>query len=433
MEQSFASEQSLRNSLRNVQRILHDELPAPADGTVAGRPLAELDPQFAGGNLEGASITLFGSLDACEDIYRRAAADCTCFAFQTFEFLSAWSKTVGAAQNVSEHIVCVTDRGGCPLLILPLAIHRETFPRTLRFLGGDLTDYNAPVIDAAFAREIRSGDFSRLWRVVLSLLPGFDAVWLRRMPPTVEDVPNPMLELRGTEVTDHAHAVVLPESFADYAAPRSTQFFAKNRQYRRKLARTGALVFSVADDATERRRILQAMMRHKSHWLIESGLPDQYALPGYPAFYERLTDTQMQEGSVFVSALLLDNEPIGFVWGMVFRARFYVLVTTHDAKWRPLSAGRLAVESVLQWCIDAPDVRIFDMTIGDENYKQRWTDQPLALNEHISYRTPRGAAFVAARRLRNVLRKNERARALFEKARALSERAKALFKPTDKD
>jgi CelD/BcsL family acetyltransferase involved in cellulose biosynthesis len=429
VEQSLASKQRIQGSQHIVQRILHDEA---TEGAVRSQRLADLDPQFAGGNLDGASVTLYASLEECEGVYRQAVTDCTCFAFQTFEFLSAWSNTVGKAQNVSEHIVHVTDRAGRTLLILPLAIHREKLLRTLRFLGGDLTDYNAPVIDAAFARGIRPGDFSRLWNVVLALLPGFDAVWLRRMPPTVEDVPNPMLELRGTEVTDHAHAVVLPASFAEYSAPRSSQFFAKNRQYRRKLARTGSLVFSMPEDTTERRRILQAMMRHKSHWLLETGLPDQYTFPGYPAFYERLTDTPMQEGSVFVSALLLDNESIGFVWGMVFRGRFYVLVTTHDAKWRPLSAGRLAVESVLQWCIDAPDIRIFDMTIGDENYKQRWTDQPLALSEYISFRTPTGAAFVAARRLRNVLRKNDRARAVFEKARALSERAKALFKPAAK-
>ena len=68
------------------------------------------------------------------------------------------------------------------MLILPLGIYRRGWLRVLRFLGGVVTDYNAPLIDPDFAWRIGEAEFAALWRRILDLLPGVDLVWLRRMP-----------------------------------------------------------------------------------------------------------------------------------------------------------------------------------------------------------------------------------------------------------
>ena len=60
----------------------------------------------------------------------------------------------------------------------------------LRFSGGVVTDYNAPLIDRTFAARTDAAQIARLWAIVLDLLPRVDLVWLRRMPAAIEEHPT---------------------------------------------------------------------------------------------------------------------------------------------------------------------------------------------------------------------------------------------------
>ena len=85
-----------------------------------------------------------------------AAGACT--VFQSFEWLAAWQDTVGRSEGVTPCIIEVAAQDGSPLLILPLGIYRGPHGRSLQFLGGHSTDYNAPVVDRRLAVEIEQGD-----------------------------------------------------------------------------------------------------------------------------------------------------------------------------------------------------------------------------------------------------------------------------------
>ncbi|MPZ37719.1 MAG: hypothetical protein GEU95_06595 [Rhizobiales bacterium] len=80
------------------------------------------------------------------------------------------------------------------------------------------------------------------------------------------------------------------------------------------------------------------------------------------------------------------------------------------------------MESVLQRCIAQDDVNIFDMTIGDEDYKRAWSDLSLSLYEYLEARSLKGLGFVTYRRLRSAARSNRRLRML---ARTLRSRLRA--------
>ena len=373
--------------------------------------LRDIAPSIANAPLAGAGIAVYTSLGECEEAWRRALDHCACFVFQTFEWHAAWRHTIAKTEDVSEHVVHVTAADGRTLLLLPLGIYRRRYSRSLQFLGGVITDYNAPLIDRAFARAVDARDMRRLWQAILDLLPKVDFVWLTRMPQTIDGVANPLAALPGASHTDDSYAATLPSSFDDFASARSTQFFSQNRRYRRRLAKISPVQACFPGDGDERIEIVRRMAEQKSQWLRGSGLRDTFELPEYRAFYERLTKGAFPAGQILVASLRVGNEVVATMWGPIFRARYYFLVTSYAHDWTRYSVGRLLMESVVQWCI-AQKLSVFDLTAGDESYKRSWSDHSLPLYEYLAARSLKGMLIVAYRRGRNRLRANRHVRAL---------------------
>jgi CelD/BcsL family acetyltransferase involved in cellulose biosynthesis len=102
---------------------------------------------------ERGAITLSAhdNLAGVEQIWRAFQQTADCTPFQTFDWLSAWQRHIGALSGVTPAIV-IGRRGDEILFLLPLGVERGTFTRRLTFLGQDLCDYNAPLLAPDFAR-----------------------------------------------------------------------------------------------------------------------------------------------------------------------------------------------------------------------------------------------------------------------------------------
>jgi CelD/BcsL family acetyltransferase involved in cellulose biosynthesis len=360
----------------------------------------------AGTCLNGTQLSIYQSFEDCERLWRTAVETCTCSVFQSFEWLSTWYATIGQAEGVRAHIVHLADDTGQTLLILPLGIYRRKGLRFLSFLGGIVTDYNAALIDPEFAGNISKMEFSTLWGRVLDLLPRVDVVWLQRMPGTIEGTRNPMITLAETRHTENAHAATLPADLATFKAARSTKLFSENRRRRRRLSEKGRIDVSLPVVPADAIETVETMARQKSRRWRESGARDLFALPGYLQFYKILTNTSFQTGSVHISCLRLNGQTLATHWGLVFKRRFYSLMSGYQAgEWTHYSVGRLLLENVLEWCI-SEEISVFDLTVGDESYKFDWTDHSLALYEYLDRRSFKGALFVAAYRARARLKQD---------------------------
>ncbi|MPZ37718.1 MAG: GNAT family N-acetyltransferase [Rhizobiales bacterium] len=301
--------------------------------------LAELDHGFTKTSLATAAISIYSSLSQAEGAWRRAVEQCACFVFQTFEWNAAWRETVGRTEAISEHVVHVTGADGRTLMLLPLAIRQTRHLRVLEFLGGSLTDYNAPLIDVAFARAVTTEEFERLWRAVISLLPKIDAIWLVRMPKTIDGTPNPLTGLARARHTDDAHAAALPASFKEFTAARSTQFFAQIRRHRRRLEKHGAVNVSFPSAHDERLEVLRVLAEQKSNWLRSNGHGNAFDRPDTRAFYERLTKCQPQAGRILVACLRVGDQITATIWGAIFGRRYYLLLPSYARDGRTIPPG----------------------------------------------------------------------------------------------
>ncbi|MGH7095509.1 MAG: GNAT family N-acetyltransferase [Stellaceae bacterium] len=364
------------------------------------------------------SLTIFTSLAESEPIWQAALETSAGFVFQTFEWHATWQATIGTAEGVAPHIVHLADAGGRTLMLLPLGIYRQGRVRELRFLGGLVTDYNAPLIDPEFAAALGPREMAALWADILERLPRVDLVRLRRMPETIEGVPNPFIALAGASHTENGHAATLPATIAEFRAGRSTALFRENRRKRRRLAEKGDLAFLWPAEPELVEEMFSALARQKSRRWRETGQRDWFAEPGYRKFYRTLTDILLPSGQVVLTALRVGDEIVATKWGTVFRGRYCDLISGYEeGEWARLSVGRLLIENVIEWCIETGDIAIYDLTGGEEAYKQRWTDHSIRLFFYTAPCSLLGRAIVATHNVKERLRRYRRLRALVRRLR----------------
>src|SRR5260370_31760340 len=401
-----------------------------ASSLTADRVMPRRTPGAGGGGaataadsivLDALRISLHRSVEEGEPLWRTAATHCAGLAFQSFDWQSAYQATIGRSEGVLPLIVHVADQSGRTLLILPLGIYRRGWLRVLRFLGGVVTDYNAPLIDPDFAGSISEAEFAVLWHRILDLLPPVDLVWLRRMPEVIDGWRNPLARLPGAEHTKDAHAAALPAPFEAFKAQRGAKLFRENGRQRRRLAERGAVETRFPDKVEDRLAILDILARQKSRRWRETGARDMFPSPGYLEFYRRVTAQGVGDGGrIHVGSLEVDGLVVATNWAVIYRRRFYDLLGGYEAgEWARLSVARLLVESIVQWCIEDPEVAVYDLTVGAEAYKHHWADHSLAIYELLAPRSRIGRLYVAYRGRRARLKRNERVRALARRLRSM--------------
>jgi CelD/BcsL family acetyltransferase involved in cellulose biosynthesis len=350
-------------------------------------------------------IEIFHSIDEVEGKWREAQECCACYGFQTFEWLSTWYKTIGIPLGVEPLIVHVADTRGNTLMLLPLGLQRRLGLSFISFLGGETTDYNAPIVRADFAASLDAAVVDRLMTRVLKQLPKSDVIVLKRMPLLIEGRVNPLLRLPGLKHTGNAWFAILGQTFADFKKRRSTKHLrAAERNWRRlsEIAPTRVCIADTPDSADE---IMRALVLQKRRRWREIGSSDLFAKPGYLAFYSTMAQGHFETGLIQVSALRVGEAIVATHWGMVFRSRFYWLMPTFEAgDWTRFSVGGLLMQSLVEWSISRGLSR-FDLTIGDEAYKRLWADHTMPLYEYIRGMTAKGRLFCELRQTSGQVKK----------------------------
>jgi len=371
------------------------------------------------------AIAVHGELPPVEAAWRafQDAADCT--AFQSFEWLSAWQRHVGAPAGVAPQIVVARDQGGV-LAMLPLAVVRRGLLRELTWLGSDLCDYNAPLLAPDFARRLDAAAFAALWRRVLEAIAArapFDIVRLEKMPAAVGAQANPMTALAVTLNPSGCYATALGADFQSfYEAKRSSATRARDRSKRKRLAACGDIAFVTAADAASANAVLDVLMTQKAAAFAKRGIGNIFARPGYAEFYRALAAAAPARDLVHVSALKVGQETAAANFALTFKGRYYYVLSSYtDGDMARFGPGAAHLHELFRYAIER-GCTVFDFTIGDEPYKRDWCERADPLYDHVAVTTWRGA--LAAARLtaraaiKRAIKQNPLLWAAFSRARA---------------
>ena len=100
-------------------------------------------------------LAIYEDMAAAEPLWRAFERQADGTVFQSYQWLAAWQRHVGARQEVRPAIVVAQDASGAPFALFALAVRRARFARELIWLGSELCDYNGAAARARLCRALR--------------------------------------------------------------------------------------------------------------------------------------------------------------------------------------------------------------------------------------------------------------------------------------
>lgn len=336
-------------------------------------------------------LSVHNEFSSVEAVWRRFEDVADGFAFQTFDFLATWFEHIGSKAGVDPQIVVAWGAKAKPLMILPFGIEKRGTLNKLSWLGGDLTDYNGPLLAPNFLDHVAPGEFSKLWEDIQAVLPAYDIAELMRLPTMIDGQPNPFLELDTRLNASGAHMTSMGGDFASYYdEKRNSKAKRQLRSRRKKLEGIGETNYVHPNSPKEIEASVEKLVELKSAALKAMGAHDFLAKPGYADFYKALTLKSGSDGLAHVSHMEVAGDYVAGNWGLMHKGRFYYLLASYDGpKYGKYGPGVLALVETMKWTV-GNGVETFDFTIGDETYKNDWCETQIDLHDHLSAETLKG-------------------------------------------
>lgn len=389
------------------------------------------------------ALEIHGDLAEVAPLWQAFEAEASHTFFQTCAWLEAWQRHVGVRNATAPAIVTGRHPDGTLLFILPLAIQRRAAVRELRFLGSDLCDYNAPLLHPSFSDTVAEGDFAALWRRIVALLRAdgrfaFDVIDLAKMPEHVGKQRNPLLALHTEPNPSGAYLTALTGGWDEfYARKRSSSTRKKERQQLRQLGEFGEIRFVDALEGEDRAKTLDLLFEQKARSFARMGVRNIFVRPGYRELFTSFAMDPKARPLVHLSRLEVGPSVAAISIGFTAAGCYYLVLSSYEggdiARFGP---GRAHLHELLRHAI-RNGFGCFDFTIGDELYKQDWSDARLTLYDHLSAATRRGAIAVALinrfRTIKRAIKQNPEMWQLFSRARSflgtIKSRRQAAAKP----
>ncbi|NIJ39864.1 CelD/BcsL family acetyltransferase involved in cellulose biosynthesis [Parvibaculum indicum] len=370
---------------------LHEKAGLAAEGEVIQGPWAAVKPRVL--------LSVHEDLAEVREVWQQLEEEGDCSVFQTYAWLSNWTRHIGALRGVRPQIVVGWDASGEALFLFPMAIEGNLLARKLVWLGGELAEYPGPILAKNFARQVRPGQFPALWEDVRALLPKHHLVALNRMTRRTGEQANPFMELGGlSEHNCASHSTTLMADWDSYYdAKRSKSSKKRDRQKRRRMGELGEIAFAMHDEDGAKVETIEALMAQKARSFARMGVANIFDRPGYRDFYKALA-TDADSDIACVSSLTVGDDIVAANLCVSFGGRFYDLLASYDEASEAARFGPGVVQQMelMKHAIDT-DHTVFDFTMGDEAYKATWCENTQYLYNHFDAQGVRGtiAAFPA--------------------------------------
>jgi CelD/BcsL family acetyltransferase involved in cellulose biosynthesis len=152
------------------------------------------------------------------------------------------------------------------------------------------------------------------------------------------------------------------------------------------------------------------------------GVRNIFERPGYRELFTSFAMDPKTRHLVHLSRLEVGTTAAAVSLGFTACACYYLVISSYEGGAIARSGpGRVHLHELLRYAL-SNDFRCFDFTIGDEPYKEDWSDARLTLYDHLSAATRRGAIAVALinrfRATKRAIKQNPQLWRLFSRTRS---------------
>lgn len=398
----------------------------------AGRPrcLQGLGRVLAGqptASAAGLDLVIHSDLRAVRALWQVFEAHAVLTPFQTWAWAAAWWSMIEPRGGRSLVVALGCEKGELKL-ILPLAIEGRLGFRALVWLGQEVSDYNAPVIDRRLLERLTANQAGDILRAIARTLGGIDCLRLEKQPERLAGLPNPFSDCAAHDFTCRAHIAHLNSSWDDFVTGRrSGKSLRRLREKEKSLAKRGDISIEAVADLRERAAVVARLTAWKSAQLAASGTRNPFHDGDLCRFLAAAATAPELTQRLRVHVLKVGGELVAGTIGIVHRRSYVYYVAAYDGHgFARYSPGAILLLHLLRKC-HAEGFEVFDFSNGDEGYKSDWCDTSMRLTVTLVPLTVSGHAVVSARRRwLDLVREVKSRPQLFDGLRSITSRLRAL-------
>jgi CelD/BcsL family acetyltransferase involved in cellulose biosynthesis len=340
--------------------------------------------------MKASLITEDSRIASIEDEWR-ALAEQRGSAFVTPEWFRSWSEH--RPDSASPLVAAARREDGSLAGVMPLVLDASRRPRVIRFAGASLGDRFVPAAREADEHEVAAAAMSALQdEGVAGYMVALDhvdqhAAWWQAMGaasrPQRAVTEQQQSEIAYIRLSDY-------DDWEQYLASRSRNFRQQIRRRERALRRDHEVELRAATDATLADDVGHLFDLHQRRWQgrARSSLAGPLARPVLEEFAERA----QRRGWLRLRLLEVDGVPVAAFLGWRIGGSYAFFQSGFDPDWSQMSVGFVHLATTVRSALDE-GAEEFDMLLGDEPYKSRFTNATRSVQTVILTR-PRSAARV---------------------------------------
>ncbi len=352
-------------------------------------------PAFAG-------VEVYADARPVLDAWAELEAAAPCSIYQTRAFVLPWVETMGRRAELEPRFAVAHDGDGRPCALLCLGLQRRGPLRVATLLGGRDANFHLPLL-----RRPASWTAAELRRLLREVAAGCDAARpdlfaFANQPLSWAGLANPLALLPHAPSPSSAYGTVLPRTGEELFAARLSKDTRK--KLRKKEQRLGALVHRVAHTETEQRDVIATFLAQKTARFRTQGIASDFAAPEMQAFIEAASAPD--GGAIELHALHAGGRIIAVYGGGAHAGRWSGMFSSFDgdAEVAKSSPGDLLLMRVIATCC-AAGLTGFDLGVGEARYKDTLCGEEIVLFDSFVPLTLRGAAYAAAARARQAVKR----------------------------
>lgn len=289
--------------------------------------------------------------------------------FLTWQWLSTWWECFGDGATLFTFAV---ERDGELVGVAPLMVRRDGPTRWVEFLGLGSSDY----CDFIAAEDDKPEVVRAVLEALLKRRDRWDRVRLRCLPSTSSttrvlaslQLPAGWEIVQDVEAPCPALSIETSRSFAETCARKKS--LVRHARYFERLA---PLEFYHALDVDEvQDRLPEFFEQHRDRRFM-AGDHSLFDDPRHRRFYERMVSELLDANWLRFSVLRWRGEALAYHLGFVYDGVFTWYKPTFNVDWARYSPGEVLLKCLLEDALQN-DVRVFDFTIGDEPFKERFAN-----------------------------------------------------------
>ena len=314
--------------------------------------------------------------------------------FQSFVWQKKWYHQQKKHQKKIRNYTVIVKNSNETVMIMPLNIDYSLGIKKLCWSGFPFSDYNAPLIKIDY--DIEQQDFLFIWEKITNNNKDFDCIYFNNQPEKIINFYNPFFKFFKKKINNYSYGIKFNEIFKTNKKELANIKYQINR-----LKNLGKLDFKTAITNEDCIKVINFIIFNKSKQYTRTNAWNLFKINIHRDLFES-NNLNIKE-NIDLSYLMLNNEIIAAQSGYKYNKRYYYLFPAYKYEYRKFSPGKI----LLQKMIDKRKSELFnffDLTIGSEDYKEKFSNYKMASALFLQSKNLRGLIYISLLKIKYLIK-----------------------------